>query len=294
MGTTVTVLAPAGAEQHAGVIVEALFAEWEQVLSRFRPDSELSYLNARAGSPVIAGELLWAVLTAALDAARSTGGIYDPLLLRQLEAAGYDRTFADVPGDQPPSLLLPRPGGAWRLIRRDARARAVTLPAGTALDFGGLAKGMAVDAALARLVAAGLPQAAVEAGGDLSVHGHPSNRHGWPVAIRLPTGARGVSLYRGALATSSRSYRRWRQGETERHHILDPRTGLPADSGLWSVSVTASSCAQADVAAKTAFILGPQDGRAFLLRYGLPALLVWPDGATEPVGPWPAADEAVP
>jgi thiamine biosynthesis lipoprotein len=288
MGTAITVLAPAGVESRAGAMVETLFAEWEQVLSRFRPDSELSYLNARAGYPVIVGKLLWTVLTQALNAARSTGGVYDPTLLRQLEAAGYDRTFTAVPALQPAASVPARPGGAWRMIRLDHRARAVTLPTGVALDFGGIAKGMAVDTALERLAETGLTPALVEAGGDLAVHGYPPGQDSWPVAVRLPEGLCTITLFQGALATSSSSYRRWRQGGAERHHILDPRTGLPADSGLWSVTVTAARCIQADVAAKTAFILGPHAGREFLDRHGLPALLVWPDGATESVGAWPA------
>ncbi|HEY8687424.1 MAG TPA: FAD:protein FMN transferase [Chloroflexota bacterium] len=287
MGTTVNLLLPDGgglpAEQ-----AQALFAEWEGALSRFRADSELSYLNGQAGRPVVVGPLLWTVLTASLEAARSTRGVYDPTMLRQLEAAGYDRTFQDLPRLQPAPVHPTTAGGAWRRIRLDKASRTVTLPSEVALDFGGIAKGMAVDAALDVLVSAGLTHAVVEAGGDLRVHGHPPGQPGWQVAVHLPNREWQVTVHDGAIATSTLSRRRWQQGGVERHHILDPRSGQPAHSGLWSVTVSATSCVQADVAAKTAFILGAGDGRRFLSRHGLAALLVKPDGATERVGGWPA------
>jgi FAD:protein FMN transferase len=288
MGTTVNLLLPARAEMSAAGQAQALFALWEAVLSRFRSDSELSYLNDRAGGPVIVGQLLWTVLTASIEAARSTGGVYDPTMLRQLEAAGYDRTFRDLPSSLPPSTQSATSGGAWRLIRLDNGTRAVTLPSGVALDFGGIAKGMTVDAALQGLVSAGVANAAVEAGGDLRVHGDPPGQKGWQVAVQLPTGKRMVTVHSGAMATSTLSRRRWQQGGVERHHILDPRSGQPARSGLSSVTVCATRCVQADVAAKTAFILGADEGRDFLSSHGLAALLIKSDGATECVGAWPA------
>jgi thiamine biosynthesis lipoprotein len=162
----------------------------------------------------------------------------------------------------------------------------VTLPPGVALDFGGIAKGMAVDAAVEALVALGVEQAAVEAGGDLRVHGLPSGQPCWGVAVQLKQGHEIVSLYRGALATSTVGRRRWKQGETIRHHLLDPRSGEPATSTLWSVSVVAARCAQADVAAKVTLLLGPRDGAHFLQRHHLAGLLVTEDGEVQRVGPW--------
>lgn len=286
MGTSVSVLLP---ESHADVgfqQVRALFVEWEQALSRFRSDSELSYVNRHAGMPVIVTPLFLQVLTAALEAARATGGVYDPTLRNQLVGAGYDRSFADLPASRPASAYRPLPGGGWRLISVDAAHRVVTLPPGVALDFGGIAKGMAVDAALEGLVALGAAQAAVEAGGDLRVHGLPPGQSSWEVAVQVKQGHEIVSLYRGALATSSVGRRRWMQGDAVRHHLLDPRSGEPTTSPLWSVSVVAGRCAQADVAAKVALLLGPLDGVQFLRRHHLAGLLVTQDGKLERVGPW--------
>jgi len=114
----------------------------ERELSRFRPDSDLSRLNAAAGKPYRAGELLWQVTTAALDAARATDGLFDPTVGRALIQAGYDRSFERIAGrdlkDAP--LAPPRlPAAAWRDIHLDPNRRTITLPEGVQLDLGGVA-----------------------------------------------------------------------------------------------------------------------------------------------------------
>jgi thiamine biosynthesis lipoprotein len=289
MGTEVLVVAEAAAADRAGAGVARLFERWEQALSRFRQDSELSRLNALAGRPVVVSELLLGALAAALAAARATAGLYDPTLLRALERLGYDRSFEQVPPRAPAAAAAASPGGAWRRIRLDQQTRTVTLPAGTGVDLGGIGKGMAVDAAVERLRADGLAVAIVNAGGDLRVLGSPAGVGWWPVAIDGPRGEVTVPLARGALATSGIARRRWRQGAAERHHLLDPRSGQPAWTGLWSVTVAAATCAQAEVAAKTAFILGPRAGAGFLAGKRLAGLLATDSGAWHPAGSWPAA-----
>ena len=288
MGTTVTVLLPTGHES-AAAAVRALFAEWERALSRFRPESELSRLNARAGEPVAASPLLLSVLETALRAAAATGGLYDPTLLTQIVALGYAASFDTLPADQPPaaSAIALLPGGGWREIILDPSTCSVTLPRGIGLDFGGIAKGMAVDAALARLRDMGCACALVNAGGDLAVIGLPPSAESWPVAVPGRSAWWTVPLARGAMATSGIARRRWRQGGVPRHHLLDPRTGQPARGGLWSVTVTAAECAQAEVAAKVAFILGPDGGARFLRKLQLSGLLVCADGRLIRVGDWP-------
>lgn len=295
MGTTISLLLP---EQRAGSgteTVRALFAQWEQTLSRFRPESELSALNARAGQPVAVSQLLYEVIETALEAARATDGLFDPTLLRQLFVAGYDRSFETLPQRLPRALTVPGPGGGWREIRLDPTGRQVTLPRGSGLDLGGIAKGMAVDGALERLQDLGIEAALVNAGGDLAVYGSPVEGSDWPIAVPTRYGAYTVALRHGAVATSGVTRRRWRQGPEQRHHLLDPRTGRPAH-GLWSVSVGAARCAQAEVAAKVACILGPGAGARFLTNNGLSGLLVRKDGMCETAGGWPvpADGESVP
>ena len=155
-------------------------------------------------------------------------------------------------------------------------AGTIRLPRGCALDLGGIAKGMAVDAAVAELAERGVAAAVVEAGGDIAVTGLPPGAGAWPVVVEVRRGVREVAIASGALATSGISRRRWLRGGVEQHHLLDPRDGAPARNDLWSVTAAAATCAQAEVAAKVAFVLGREAGTRFLLRVGIPALLVRP------------------
>src|SRR6266566_9263481 len=260
MGTTISMLLPENQAERGAQIVRTLFSEWEQTLSRFLPESELSQLNQRAGTPIAVSDLLYTLLATALMAAQATEGIYDPALLDQLVQLGYDRTFDDLPAVRFDPIIPGEPGGRWRGIKVDPIRRHVTLPAGIKLDFGGIAKGMAVDAALERLRQSGAGQAMVNAGGDLAVLGLPPAADQWPVAVPGRDRFWSIPLISWAVATTGIAHRHWWQGNTLRHHILDPRTGLPAQSDLWSVTVVADRCEQAEVAAKVAFILGSKSG----------------------------------
>lgn len=285
MGTTVSLMAHEAIDPAVLEDIRTLFAEWEHTLSRFDPTSELSRLNRAAGTgrfPV--SPLLARVLGAALAAARGTGGAFDPTLGRQLAAAGYARGF-HLPADAGLRLARPRPGGAWRRVELDPLTSTVAVPAGVAVDLGGIAKGMAVDAATSLLAARAVDRVLVNAGGDIRVAGG-----GADFAVTL-TDVPGelVTLRSGAIATSTTARRRWRAGGVDQHHLLDPRTGEPSASGVWSVTVAAATCAQAEVAAKTALVLGAVDGEAFLAEHGLDAVLSTTDGAPIRVGAWPRA-----
>ena len=288
MGTTISLLLPASQATRGVQIVGSLFREWEQTLSRFLPESELSQLNAHAGTAMAVSDLLYTVLATALSAAQATQGVYDPALLEQLVQLGYDRTFDDLPAVSFDPIIPGEPGGGWRGIRVNPIYRRVTLPTGIKLDFGGIAKGMAVDAALEQLRLSGISPALVNAGGDLAVLGLPPAAEQWPIAVPGRERYWTIPLHSGAVATSGIAHRHWWQGQTLRHHLLDPRTGLPAQSDLWSVTVVADRCEQAEVAAKVAFILGSRQGADFLRRHRIAGLLVREDGTWESVEPWPA------
>jgi thiamine biosynthesis lipoprotein len=286
MGTTVMTLLPE-AQENAIEIVRSLFAEWEQTLSRFLPESELSWVNAHPGQNIITSPLYFKVLLSALNAAQATQGIYDPALLDQMMAIGYDRSFDTLSPTLPAASYDGEPGGGWHGIQVSPVLRSVRLPEGVKLDFGGIAKGMAVDAALDALQEAGIERALVNAGGDLALLGTPPTLEDWPIAVPVKDESRTIPLRSGAMATSGISRRHWTQGNTQRHHLLDPRTGLPAQSDLWSVTVTAERCEQAEVAAKVAFVLGMQRGKDFLSQHQLSGLLVDRDGHWQATGYWP-------
>jgi thiamine biosynthesis lipoprotein len=286
MGADAQLLLPARRASDAARAVESLFAEWEEVLSRFRPESELSRLNARAGTPVRAGPILLHAVEAAVEAARATGGLFDPTLGRDLVRLGYDRSFEEI-GDLPAATGRPRGGGAWRAMVVDRSAGVVTVPADSALDLGGIAKGMAVDASLELLRSLGIETALVSAGGDLAVLGLPPGRRAWDVLVGGDSQGPVVPLVRGALATSGGTRRHWRQGGVARHHLVDPGTGEPAVGGLREVTVAAGTCRIAEVAATVAFVAGRELGPTLLERLGVAALFVTALGEHIAVGRWP-------
>lgn len=289
MGTTIELLLPQQQAEQGGEAVRQLFAHWEQTLSRFQADSELSRLNRTAGKPTRVSRLLLNVLQTALTAAQATEGMFDPTLLNQLVRIGYDRSFDILPLRLPDVVSAAIPGGGWRAIkiRHDGDQSYVTLPEGAALDFGGIAKGMAVDASLKRLKQSGIQTALVNAGGDLAVLGLPVHMDHWSVGIQGKGVTWIIPLRSGALATSGTDRRRWQQGTQRRHHLIDPRTGESAQNALWSVTVVAERCEQAEVAAKVALLLGPEDGRAFLHKHGLAGLLLFENGEWAATGSWP-------
>ena len=232
--------------------VRALVLEWDEVFSRFRDASELNRVNAACTETVLVSETFARAVRAALAAARATDGLVDPTLGAALLAAGYERDFPAVGDDSRPSG--PACAGSWTSVR--LAGRVLSRPPGTLLDLNGVVKGLVVDEAL-RL----LPESSyVSAGGDLAT--------GRELVVGLPGGG-SVRLGPGGLATSGITRRRWIRGGVEQHHLVDPRTGRPARSRWDEVTVAASSCLEADVAAKAAFLLS-DDGPGWLDEVGLP------------------------
>src|SRR6266446_3547671 len=202
MGTTISFLLPENRLKVGTSAVRSLFSEWEQTLSRFLPESELSRLNSHAGEVVVVSDLLFGVLSRAIAAAQATRGVYDPTLLGQLVRLGYDRSFDTLPASLPASSFHVEAGGGWRGIQLNNSNRLVRLPAGVGLDFGGIAKGMAVDAALVRLQSKGIDTALVNAGGDLAVMGLPPAEEQWQIAVPGKDTFWSIPLRQGAMATS--------------------------------------------------------------------------------------------
>jgi thiamine biosynthesis lipoprotein len=280
--------------------VPGWFAAWEAALSRFNDESELSRLNQTAGSGTLipVSATLWTVLQQALAAAEATSGLVTPTVLNALEAAGYRGSFdamrhaaaggiaaADRPALPPPARGFTR----WREIEVDPVARAVRLPAGVRLDFGGVAKGWAAGEAVRRLAVAG--PALVNAGGDIAVSGPLRDGTGWPIGIDAPLGLELppdtplalIDLRAGGIATSGRDYRRWQQNGTWQHHLIDPRSGTPADTDVLAATVIAPTASEAEIAAKVALLLGSADGLAWLdARPALAGLLVRETGEVLP------------
>ncbi len=270
---------------------EALFGEVEAALSRFRPDSELSRLNAAAGQgPQVVSETMNAVLTQALQSADRSQGVFDPTVLTSLRRAGYVRSFELLPAsdegaDDIPPVASDGVAVGWQAIDLDGPTATVSLPAGLGIDLGGIAKGWTVDRAAAMLGVWGA--ALVDAGGDIRASAAPGGEP-WPIAVRDPFDANhdiGVlTLTDNAVATSTIGRRRWQKDGQTMHHLIDPRTGEPSRSDLHTVTVIAPSTAEAEVASKVALILGRTSGRSYLEDQALAGVLVDRHGGVEIVG----------
>jgi FAD:protein FMN transferase len=270
------------------------FAEVNARLSRFNPQSEVSRLNASAGKWVTVSPTLFEVIGVALWAAEASAGRFDPTLLRQIEALGYDRDFAEIAHREAPSggtvAQMPSPG-QWAEIELDAARRRIRLPAGCALDLGGIAKGWAADVALERMCKP-FSGALINVGGDLRAQGGPVPGAPWAVGITdprseaataagaAPSYVAQVKLSRGGVATSGAVKRWWLRDGERRHHLLDPATGLPmrvwleGDGGeiVATATALAPTAAQAEVAAKVALLRGATEAlsavEAAWRRYG--------------------------
>lgn len=294
LGTTVTVAAvDPRALPAARAAVELELDAIDRACSRFRDDSELARLNAARGRAVEAGALLREAIRVAVDAARATGGLVDPTVGRTLRLAGYDATFRTVAardGRAFRARFAQTPG--WQTIAIDDARGTIRVPDGAELDLGATAKALAADRASRAAAAAGGCGVLVGIGGDVAVAGPPP-AGGWAVGIADDHRAAADELHTtvaiggGGLATSSTTVRRWRSGARELHHVIDPRTGRPAVTPWRTVSVAASSCVDANVAATAALVLGA-GAPAWLEERGLPARLVGAAGEVVRLGGWPS------
>jgi thiamine biosynthesis lipoprotein len=276
---------------------ERLFVQTESRLSRFRPNSELSRLNRAAGQPFKASQMLYAIVKLALDWRARTGGIFDPTILNDLVAWGYDRPFLDIQAEQqaladsgataarvPTPAMQTSADGNRRNpssidIKLDLKGQ-ITLPPGIGLDLGGIAKGWTAQRAAQRLGVLG--PALVDAGGDIACVGAPPNGP-WMVGVADPQvedqDLAFLSLSSEAVATSSRVHRRWLHRGQAAHHLIDPRTRAPAITNIVSATVIAPRLPDAEIHAKTALILGEKDGVAYLDGIpGITSILITDDG----------------
>jgi thiamine biosynthesis lipoprotein len=285
--TTVVVVDEATALPAALAIAREVIGAVDRTCSRFQSDSELSLVNRGAGTGARrVSPLLDRALGAALDAARSTGGLVDPTVGRLMERIGYTVTFGDLPPFGAAIELEVRRAPGWRQVTHAGGS--VELPGDVSLDLGAIGKAGAPDPAAAAAAARIGVGVMVGCGGDVAVAG-PAPAGGW--RVRVSEGDhdpawQDVMLHDGGLATSGTQARTWRRGNRTLHHILDPSTGRPACTRWRTASVAAATCAEANAAATSSIILG--DAAAdWLAAQGLPGRLVGDDGTLVRVGDWP-------
>jgi thiamine biosynthesis lipoprotein len=272
----------------------AWLADFEARLSRFRPNSELCFLNADPRETVPASTLLRAAVSAGVWAAHQTGGLVDPNLVDQIERAGYvasrDPAGVDLPNvaealrSAPPRRPASMSGAArWRQIRVDNAAGTISRPRGIRFDTGGAGKGLAADALAHRL--AGHSRVMIDCGGDVRVTGRDAAER--PITIEIEHPLSGKSLHSfalggGAVATSGIARRIWRTRDGFAHHLLDPATGRPAWTGLIQATALAPTALEAETLAKAALLSGPAEARRILSHQG--GAIVHDDGGVEVLG----------
>ena len=259
--------------------VAALEARW----SRFQPDSDVARLNRAAGTPVRVSPETFLILRLAVDAWRLTAGRFDPTVLGALMANGYDRSFALVgAGPTRASRRVPAAGLADLVL--DPAGPTAQLPSGIGIDLGAVGKGAAADLVVLELLAEGASGVCVNLGGDLRVSGEAPEPGGWVVAVEDPFHPRRelarVAVADGAVATSSRLVRTWPRGGGRAHHLIDPGSGLPCDSGLAAATVVAGCAWWAEVLATAVMVAGLEEGGRLLELHGVTGMLTDDRGGT--------------
>ncbi len=253
--------------------MEDLIHRYEQRFTRFSEKSELSAVNRAAGSWIDISPEMAEVLRLAHQYYFDTDGLFDPGILVNLEQAGYDRSIEQIMAGEvreTPGPFVPAARPDFSLVELADDRLAVRLPAGLRIDLGGIAKGWIAEQA-ARLLSRYTPVCGVNAGGDQYTCGVPSGEAGWEVGLEDPFNpSQDITMLLvgpGAVATSSVIKRRWKQGQVERHHLIDPRSGQPAHSPWASVTVITDTAAKAEVLAKALLIVGNEGADRILARH---------------------------
>jgi thiamine biosynthesis lipoprotein len=281
MGSTAHVVlgdAPAGLASWALGEIERL----EQCWSRFRSDSELELLHARAGEWVEVSASMLLALTCAHDLHRSSDGLFDPTVRDALERAGYDRSFEAVACDAGVLACAPGdPAAGYARVEIDVDAARVRVPVGVRIDLGGIGKGLAADLVARGLVDRGARSALVSLGGDMRARGElPGGA--WRIPVEHPLDPTSVAFVHAlgdaALVSSTRTFRSWKRAGREFHHIIDPRTGDSSRTPVVAVIAAANDAWWAEGIAKAVVIAGADEGVALARACAVRAWLFLDDG----------------
>ena len=254
--------------------------EYESLWSRFLATSDITVANSSAGLAVHVHEDTLAVVSRAISGCRQTGGSFDITMLPKLLEHGY--THSVTTSAPAPAVAATRFGVSDDIVVDFGRST-LMVPAGAALDLGGIGKGFAADVVAEDLVADGALGALVNIGGDLAVCGAPGEGESWYLGIEDPADRPNhlacIRLGSGGVATSGTTIRKWltRDG-AQAHHIIDPSTSKPTWAGLSIVTVVAGDAATAEIFAKAAMMLDGPDAMSMLDGAGLAGLGVGDDG----------------
>jgi thiamine biosynthesis lipoprotein len=243
-------------------------AALEDIMSDYRPKSEIRALDRRPGEWIAISEPLSTVLARAVEVARATDGAFDPTVGPLVALWREARRAHRLPGDT--ELDSARAHVGWRYIALDSVRRRVRLAkAGMRLDLGGIAKGYAVQQAIKVLCAQGVASALVEAGGDIAVSNAPPGKAGWHVDVPgadSSVRARASTLTNVSISTSGPSGQFVEIGGVRYSHVVDPRTGLGLTSDA-QATVIAADGALADALSTAVTVLPRQAVTSLMAHY---------------------------
>ena len=266
------------AAQDTAVQLEQRINALEPALSRTREDSDLYRLNHADGAACEVSEDTYAAIEAAVQFAEWTGGAFDPTMAPLTDLWGINTDHAHVPAQAEIDAALTHVGYQNIELLGNNQVRLLN---GAQLDLGGIGKGFATDAAAAMLD--GTRGVLATLGGNIGAYGENPNRDSgnWVVGIADPDdNAAFIATVevRGLSVVTSGDYERYFEQDGKRyHHIFDPATGYPADSGLRSVTVIDESSTRADALTTALFVMGLEEGMAFCGQNDIAAVFVTAD-----------------
>ena len=284
MGTVVEITVGHFSEGKARQAIEAAFEEIRRIddlMSSHKPSSAIAIVNRDGHKRQVTVEKeLFQLIREAVSISEQSGGAFDITIWPLSRLWGFE-TGGKVPTDREREKIVGYVG--YRYLIMDEKIHSVGfVKESMGLDLGAIAKGWAVDRAIAKLEAAGIRNAIIDAGGDLRVIGGRPGKGSWRIGVQHPREPGRLlmtfDLSDTAISTSGDYERFFMEGGVRYHHILDPVTGMPA-RGCQSVTVLAPTAAEADACATAAFVLGPERGIAFLrARRGVRGVIVGADG----------------
>ena len=246
---------------------EAEIYRLEGELSCRDEHAALARLNEAGGGTVSAETA--ALLQTALTLCEKTGGAYDPALGALSQAWGFSTGAYCVPEQDALAEAMQRSGAAHAALG----GCTVTLDGGAQLDLGSIAKGYAAGRVRAILQEAGVTSAIVSLGGNVAAVGKKPDGSAWTVVLQDPDRPESyfgtVSIEAACVVTSGAYQRYFEENGVRYHHILDPYTGCPAESGVKSVSVIAQDDTLADALSTALFVMGLDAGAEFQKSSGL-------------------------
>jgi thiamine biosynthesis lipoprotein len=256
-----------------------LMRDYERVLSKTVEGSDVWKLNHANGQPTEVNPETAELLRLSVEIASRSGGAFDVTVAPLSALWDFNAETPVLP--DPDALADAAKRVDYRNIAIDGNT--VTLKNGAEIDLGGVAKGYIADRVAAFLRERGVRSACINMGGNILVFGGKPNGAKWSIGVRDPNGTAAdseevLSLSDGAVVTSGSYERGFDLDGVRYHHILDPKTGMPVQNGLASVTILCENSATADALSTACFVLGPTASGELLAAYGANAIFLCSDG----------------